>query len=148
MSVVTSGKHSPLLGRQKRCHGLAYPSFTTYCYKLYRRMREGKVQKAWVHVVGWCEFRMIRRGYCWLSLSNVFLPTCGYSDLRYFILHPACSVPMWDQHVNCNFSHYFTSVEGLNVSLWIQIMWKPLNTTEKTYIKKTVSVPKKWQFHD
>lgn len=70
MSAVTSGKPSPLLGKQERCHGLAYPSFTTYCCKLYRRMREGKVQKARVHVVRWCEFRMIRRGYCWLFCPN------------------------------------------------------------------------------
>lgn len=75
MSVTTSWKPSLLLGKQKRCHGLAYPGFTTFGCKLYTRMREGKVQKVLVHVVICCEFTMISRGYCLFLQPKVFLPT-------------------------------------------------------------------------
>lgn len=87
MSVtVTSGKPCPLLGKQKRCHGLAYPGFTTCCCKLYKRMCEGKVQKAWVHVVRWCEFTMrtsifILPDNLILRFKRLFVFSKTYKDL-------------------------------------------------------------------
>lgn len=140
-SVMTSGKHSPLLGKQKRCHGLAYPSFTTYCCKLYRRMREGKVQTAWAHVAGWCEFRMIRKGYCLLFLSKVSLPTCGYQDLRYF-LRSACSVPTWNQNLDYTFTLFFSLFHFNWRTECLSVVHKNVNL--QTAIWKV----KSWQFQD
>lgn len=116
--IVSSRCRRRLLGNPVRClasrkrrHGLAYPSFTTtYCRELYRRMCKGKVQQAWVHVVRWCEVRMVRRGYC--LLSKFFLPTCASNDMRYcfvflfFCIQAFSILPCETEVLNC-VSHIF-----------------------------------------
>lgn len=74
MSAGASEKPGQLLGKQKRCHGLVYLSFTTYSCKLYTGMHEGEFQQASVHVMTYCEFRMIRRGRRLHFQSEGFLP--------------------------------------------------------------------------
>lgn len=124
MSAAASEKAGQLLGKQNRCHGLVYRSFTTYSWKLYAGMREGKFQKAAAHVMTYCEFRMIRRGRRLRFHSGGFLPN---GALKWFYircdLFPGGSqTPTTIQFSSLHFSFcffVFCFLCGTTVNKWV-----------------------------